>query len=69
MQLSAMLAFFQKGGMFMYPILLVFIIGISISMERWVQLARIRSVNRKMWTKLYPMLAKGQFTAVGSGVE
>lgn len=64
MQLSTMLAFFQKGGMFMYPILAVFIAGVSIAVERWFQLARIRSVNRKMWSKLYPMLAKGQFTAV-----
>jgi len=64
MQLSTMLAFFQKGGVFMYPILLVFIIGFSIAVERWFQLTRIRSVNRKMWNKLYPMLAKGQFTAV-----
>ena len=64
MQLSSMIAFFQKGGTFMYPILLVFIIGMSIAVERWFQLARIRGVNRKMWNKLYPMLAKGQFTAV-----
>jgi len=64
MQLSTMLAFFQKGGMFMYPILLVFIIGISIAVERWFQLAHIRSVNRKMWNKLYPMLINGKFTAV-----
>ncbi|MGD9366017.1 MAG: MotA/TolQ/ExbB proton channel family protein [Desulfobacteraceae bacterium] len=64
MQLSTMLAFFQKGGMFMYPILAVFIAGVSIAVERWFQLARIRSVNRKMWNKLYPLLTKGQFTAV-----
>lgn len=64
MQLSVLLAFFQKGGMFMYPILLVFIIGLSIAIERWFQLTRIRGVNRKMWNKLYPMLTKGQFTAV-----
>ncbi len=64
MQLSTMLAFFQKGGLFMYPILLVFIIGIAIAIERWFQLSRIRTVNRKMWNKLYPMLTKGQFTAV-----
>lgn len=64
MDFSSMLSFFQKGGPFMYPILLVFIIGIAIAVERWFQLAHIRSVNRKMWNKLYPMLAKGQFTAV-----
>ncbi len=64
MHLSSMIAFFQKGGLFMYPILLVFIIGTSIAVERWFQLTRIRGVNRKMWNKLYPMLVKGQFTAV-----
>jgi len=64
MHLSSMLAFFLKGGLFMYPILLVFIIGIGIAIERSFQLNRIRSVNRKMWDRLYPMLTKGQFTAV-----
>jgi len=56
-----MIAFFHKGGMFMYPILLVFAAGMAISFERWIQLSRIRSVNRKMWNRLHPMLVKGEF--------
>ncbi len=55
------IAFFQKGGLFMYPILLVFVAGIAIVFERWFQLNRVRSVNRKMWDVLHPMLAKGEF--------
>ncbi len=55
------IAFFQKGGLFMYPILLVFVAGMAIVFERWVQLNRVRSVNRKMWDVLHPMLAKGEF--------
>jgi biopolymer transport protein ExbB len=57
----ALVAFFQKGGMFMYPILLVFSVGMAIAVERWIQLSRIRNQNRKMWNLLHPMLAEGEF--------
>jgi biopolymer transport protein ExbB len=57
----SIVGFFQKGGLFMYPILLVFLAGLAITVERWVQLNRTRSVNRKMWNELHPVLAKGDF--------
>ena len=57
----SIVAFFQKGGMFMYPILLVFAVGIAIAVERWFQLSRVRSANHKMWNLLYPVLVKGEF--------
>jgi len=69
MGINAMVAFFQKGGMFMYPILFVFLAGMAIALERWFQLTRIRSVNRKMWFTLYPMLVKGQFEKVREAVS
>jgi biopolymer transport protein ExbB len=59
--LYSIVAFFQKGGVFMYPILLVFTVGIAISFERWVQLNRIRGANHKMWNLLHPVLVKGDF--------
>jgi biopolymer transport protein ExbB len=58
------IAFFQKGGLFMYPILFVFVAGMAITIERWFQLSRIRSVNRKIWDMLDPMLVKGKFDKV-----
>ena len=58
--LTSIAGFFQKGGLFMYPILFVFLSGMGIAIERWIQLSRIRSTNRKMWTVLHPMLAKGE---------
>jgi len=61
MEIYSILAFFQKGGLFMYPILFVFAVGMAISLERWFQLNRIRSVNRKVWNLLHPFLAKGEF--------
>ena len=61
MEIYSIVTFFQKGGLFMYPILLVFLVGMAISVERWVQLNRVRSVNRKMWNVLHPVLVKGEF--------
>ncbi|NNL76060.1 MAG: MotA/TolQ/ExbB proton channel family protein [Desulfobacterales bacterium] len=61
MDFHLMLAFFQKGGPFMYPILFVFLTGMAVAIERWFQLGRIRSQNRKIWNTFYPMLAKGEF--------
>ena len=61
MEIYSIVTFFQKGGLFMYPILLVFLVGMAISVERWVQLNRVRSVNRKMWNALHPVLVKGEF--------
>jgi len=57
----SMVAFFQKGGLFMYPILLVFAVGMAIVFERWIQLNRIRSANQKVWDQLHPVLVKGEF--------
>jgi len=57
----SMVAFFQKGGLFMYPILLVFAVGMAIAFERWVQLNRTQLANQKMWNMLQPVLVKGEF--------
>ncbi|MEJ2252776.1 MAG: MotA/TolQ/ExbB proton channel family protein [Nitrospirota bacterium] len=57
----SMVAFFQKGGVFMYPILLVFAVGMAIAFERWVHLNRIQGANQKMWDLLHPVLVKGEF--------
>ena len=53
----------------MYPILFVFLAGLSISLERWFQLSRTRSTNQKVWDSLYPMLSKGQFEKVRQTVS
>jgi biopolymer transport protein ExbB len=57
----SMIGFFQKGGLFMYPILLVFAVGMAIVFERWVQLNRIRRANQRMWNDLHPVLVNGEF--------
>ena len=53
--------FFVTGGPFMYPILLVFAVGITIAIERYVTLTLVRRQNEGMWSKLEPALASGDF--------
>ena len=61
MEFYSIVAFFQKGGLFMYPIMLVFAVGMAITIERWLQLSRTQSVNSKMWDLVHPVMAEGEF--------
>lgn len=65
----SMVGFFQKGGLFMYPILIVFSVGMAIAVERWIQLSRTRNANRRMWNRLQPMLVQGEFDEARRMVE
>ena len=59
--LYTIVRFFQMGGFFMFPILLVLAAGLAIAYERWVQLSRAQDANKKSWDVLYPALVKGDF--------
>jgi biopolymer transport protein ExbB len=53
--------FFTTGGPFMIPILLVFAIGVAISIERYVTLTIVTRRNRRIWDRVKPLLDKGDF--------
>jgi len=53
--------FFQMGGFFMFPILLVLAAGIVIAIERWIHLKRVKAENSKVWDEVHPVLAEGNF--------
>jgi len=59
--LFGIVRFFVSGGPFMYPILIVFAVGIAIAIERHVTLTRVRRENDGMWKQIQPALAKGEF--------
>ncbi|WP_455222207.1 MotA/TolQ/ExbB proton channel family protein [Kaarinaea lacus] len=58
---SAVVKFFQEGGMFMYPILLVLALGIAIAFERYMYLTYAKQTNRSMWQKLVPLLQRNDY--------
>ena len=57
----SIVSFFLSGGVFMYPILLVFAVGVAIAVERYVTLTVVTNKNQAVWDEVQPMLANGEF--------
>ncbi len=53
--------FFQEGGAFMYPILIVMALGVAIAIERYVYLQMVKTKNQMVWRKVLPILNKGDY--------
>jgi len=59
----SIVGFFASGGLFMYPILVVFAVGVAIAVERYVTLTLVTNKNQAVWDKVQPLLADGEFEA------
>lgn len=59
--INTIIRFFQEGGWFMYPIMVVLALGAAIAVERYVFLTRERSTNRREWNDLLPVLTNGDY--------
>ncbi|MCO4811457.1 MAG: MotA/TolQ/ExbB proton channel family protein [Gammaproteobacteria bacterium] len=57
----SIVSFFSTGGMFMYPILIVFAFGVAIAVERFVTLTMVTNRNQQAWDKVQPLLDNGEF--------
>ncbi|MFQ5935969.1 MAG: MotA/TolQ/ExbB proton channel family protein [Acidiferrobacterales bacterium] len=58
---GSIVRFFQDGGAFMYPIMIVLALGVSIAIERYFYLSRSTSVNRRIWSQLMPLIRAGDY--------
>ncbi|WP_020410951.1 MotA/TolQ/ExbB proton channel family protein [Hahella ganghwensis] len=58
---TMIVSFFQEGGAFMYPIAIVLIIGLAISVERWVFLKHALSANKAAYKHLQPLVSQNQY--------
>jgi biopolymer transport protein ExbB len=57
----SIIGFFASGGLFMYPILLVFAVGAAIAIERFITLSLITNKNASVWNTIQPLLNEGDF--------
>jgi biopolymer transport protein ExbB len=57
----SIIGFFATGGLFMYPILIVFAFGVAIAVERFVTLTMVTNKNQVVWNKVQPLLDSGDF--------
>lgn len=60
--LETVIRFFQEGGPFMYPIALVLVIGLAITLERFLYLGAVRRRNRRTFEEgILPLLRKRDY--------
>ncbi len=54
--------FFQEGGVFMYPIAIVLLLGLAIAIERFIYLSTTKATNRQAFDRgLLPLLNKKDY--------
>lgn len=61
---NSIVGFFQNGGLFMYPIALVLAVGVAIAIERVLFLLKLGKTNKDLWSKIDPMLERGQIQQI-----
>ncbi len=59
---SSLVLFFQAGGLFMYPIVVVLALGVAIAVERYIYLTAARASNQRVWKQVMPMLMEGNYS-------
>lgn len=59
--MESLIRFFQDGGLFMYPIAIVLVIGLAITLERFISLSAAKRRNRAAFEELLPVLQKRDF--------
>lgn len=63
---TVVIQFFQQGGAFMYPIALVLLMVVAVSVERLIFLLRTERQNRKLLAELAPLMQRGDLPAIDS---
>ena len=59
--LFSVIGFFQSGGVFMYPIVVILAIGVAIAIERYTYLSIITARNRRVWKRVLPLVEEGKY--------
>jgi biopolymer transport protein ExbB/TolQ len=59
---STAVRFFQEGGVFMWPIVIVLALGLGVAIERWLYLTMTTAKNKLLWNKVTPFLKSGNFS-------
>lgn len=53
--------FFQEGGVFMYPIAVVLVFGLAITLERYIYLTSVKQANSKEFARLLPLIRRREY--------
>jgi biopolymer transport protein ExbB/TolQ len=56
--------FFKDGGFFLYPLAVIFVVGVAIAIERTLYLTVETTNNRRIWSQVVPHINSGNFKQV-----
>lgn len=59
-----MINFFREGGVFLYALAAIFVVGVGIAIERFIFLTAETTSNRRLWNQVAPLIANGNFKQV-----
>ena len=59
--LKSVAIFFKEGGFFLWPLTIIFVVGVAIAVERWFYLTKETIKNRSLWDDVAPHLGAGNF--------
>jgi biopolymer transport protein ExbB len=60
---NTVINFFKDGGFVLFPLAIIFVVGVAIAIERWLYLTVETSRNRALWDEVAPHLGAGNFKA------
>lgn len=63
------IGFLQDGGAFIYPIALVLVVGLAITLERWLFLTSTLRANKNALQKVQSALSQGQLDEISQAAE
>jgi biopolymer transport protein ExbB/TolQ len=58
---NTIINFFKDGGFVLFPLGIIFVVGVVIAIERWIYLTVETSRNRSLWEDVAPHLGAGNF--------
>jgi biopolymer transport protein ExbB/TolQ len=61
--MDTIIRFFQDGGMFMYPIAVILVVGLSIAIERLMSISSSKKKNRAAFEEMLPMIQRKDYKA------
>jgi biopolymer transport protein ExbB/TolQ len=61
--MDTIIRFFQDGGMFMYPIAVILVVGLSIAIERLISISASKRKNRTAFEEMLPMIQRKDYKA------
>lgn len=58
---NSIINFFKDGGFVLFPLAIIFVVGVAIALERWFYLTKETIKNRNLWDDVAPHLGAGNF--------